>query len=68
MYPVLDGLIEEWHRNVRLPFEGIRVVGTLWSPMCHEIKDFLARNTIPYLWLDIERNEEARSLLQSVSG
>ena len=68
LYPVLDGLIEEWHRTVRLPFEGIRVVGTLWSPLCHEIKDFLSRNTIPYLWLDIERNEEARSLLQSVSG
>ena len=67
-YPVLDGLIEEWHRNVRLPFEGIRVVGTLWSPMCHDIKDFLARNTIPYLWLDVERDEEARSLLQSASG
>ena len=66
-YPVLDGLIEEWHRNVRLPYEGIRVVGTLWSPMGHEIKDFLARNAIPYMWLDVERDEEARSLLQSTS-
>lgn len=66
-YPVLDGLIEEWHRNVRLPYEGIRVVGTLWSPMSHEIKDFLARNAIPYLWLDVERDEEARSLLLSTS-
>ena len=66
-YPVLDGLLEEWVTNVRLPFEGIRVVGAQWSPACHEIKDFLSRNSIPYLWQDIERDEAARQLLESVS-
>lgn len=66
-YPVLDGLLEEWHANVRLPYDGIRVVGTLWSPACHEIKDFLGRNSIPYQWLDIERNAEAQQLFETVS-
>jgi thioredoxin reductase (NADPH) len=64
-YPVIDGLLEEWQRNVRLPFEGIRVVGAMWSSECHDVKDFLARNTIPYLWLDIENSKEARQLLES---
>jgi thioredoxin reductase (NADPH) len=67
LYPVLDSLLEEWHANVRLPYEGIRVVGALWSPACHEIKDFLARNSIPYQWLDIERDAEAKRLLESVT-
>jgi thioredoxin reductase (NADPH) len=66
-YPVLDGLLEEWRANVRLPYEGIRVVGALWSPACHEMKDFLRRNSIPYQWLDIEREPEARRLFESVT-
>ena len=66
-YPVLDGLLEEWRTNVRLPFEGIRVVGAMWSPESHEVKDFLARSSIPYRWLDIERDEEARRLLASAA-
>ncbi|MCC6455842.1 MAG: FAD-dependent oxidoreductase [Caldilineaceae bacterium] len=65
-YPVLDGLLEEWCANVRLPYEGIRVVGAQWSPACHEIKDFLGRNSIPYQWLDIERSTEAKRLFDSV--
>ena len=68
LYPALDGLLEEWRANVRLPFEGIRVVGTLWSPVSHDVKDFLARNSIPYRWLDVERDEEARQLLKSAAA
>ncbi len=68
LYPVLDGLLEEWRANVRLPFEGIRVVGAMWSAESHAIKDFLARSSIPYRWLDIERDQEARTLLESAAG
>lgn len=64
-YPVLDELLEDWRASVRLPYDGIRVLGTMWSPACHEVKDFLARNSVPYHWLDIEHNEEARQLLAS---
>ncbi len=64
LYPVLDSLLEEWRANVRPPFEGVRVVGNLWSPASHDVKDFLARNSIPYRWLDMERDEEARKLLK----
>jgi len=67
LYPVLDGLLEDWQASVLMPYEGIRVVGNLWSPDSHEIKDFLARNAIPYLWLDVNRDSEAKRLLESVS-
>jgi thioredoxin reductase (NADPH) len=68
LYPVLDGLLDDWHRQVQLPFEGIRIVGAMWSPACHDAKDFLGRNSIPYQWLDIERDERARRLLESVNA
>ncbi len=68
MYPVLDDLLSDWKANVRLPYEGIRVAGTLWSARCHDVKDFLARNRIPYQWLDIEVDGEARALVDAVEN
>ena len=67
-YPILDSLLEDWQANVQLPFEGVRVVGAMWSAPSHEIKDFLARNSIPYRWLDVDRDTEAKSLLDSVDS
>ena len=56
LYPVLDDLLSDWLATVPMPYDGIRVAGTLWSPSCHRVKDFLARNRIPYQWLDIEKD------------
>ncbi|HAA10891.1 MAG TPA: fused response regulator/thioredoxin-disulfide reductase, partial [Cytophagales bacterium] len=64
MYPVLDGLLEDWKMNFRPEFEGIKVVGYQFSPKSHNIKDFLAGNLIPYQWLDVEVHEKAKQLLE----
>jgi thioredoxin reductase (NADPH) len=64
LYPILDDLLDDWWQSYRPPFEGLRVVGTRWSPEGHQIKDFLARNLVPYQWLDLERDAEARRLLE----
>src|SRR3990172_13435285 len=64
LYPVLDELLEDWKAHVRLPYEGIRVAGTLWSLSSHEVKDFLTRHQIPYQWLDIEKDSNARKLVE----
>jgi thioredoxin reductase (NADPH) len=66
LYPVLDDLLSDWWATTPLPFEGIRVAGTLWSPSSHTVKDFLARNRIPYLWLDIEKDAESRTLVEAL--
>ena len=66
LYPVIDELLDAWSRAVRVAWDGIRVVGTLWSSGSHETKDFLARNGIPYRWLDMDRDAEARALAESV--
>jgi len=68
LYPVLDDLLSDWMANAELPYVGIRVAGTLWSPTSHTIKDFLSRSQIHYKWLDIEYDKEARALVESVSN
>ena len=68
LYPILDELLEDWKIHVRLPYEGIRVAGTLWSLTSHEVKDFLTRHQIPYQWLDIEKDSNARQLVEGVSS
>ncbi|MBE0682904.1 MAG: FAD-dependent oxidoreductase [Anaerolineales bacterium] len=67
LYPVLDELLEDWKAHIRLPYEGIRVAGTLWSLTCHEVKDFLTRHQIPYQWLDVEKDPSAQKMVEDVS-
>ena len=67
LYPILTDLLDDWRSAYRPPFEGIRVVGNPWAPASHYVKEFLARNNIPYQWLDPEVSEEASRLI-AVSG
>jgi thioredoxin reductase (NADPH) len=64
LYPVLTDLLDDWQASFAPKFEGIRVVGHQWSAQSHQVKSFLARNLVPYQWLDIEIDEEARHLLE----
>lgn len=66
LYPILDDLISDWEATATVPYDGIRVAGTLWSAGSHQIKDFLARSQIPYQFLDIERDAEARAQVEQV--
>jgi thioredoxin reductase (NADPH) len=63
LYPVLDDLLADWEASARPARAAIRVVGYRFSPRSHETRDFLARNCVPFEWLDVERDEEARRLL-----
>jgi thioredoxin reductase (NADPH) len=63
LYPILDDLLDDWWALVKPPFEGIRIIGLRWSPKSYDVKHFLARNGIPYQWLDMEANEEAHKLV-----
>jgi thioredoxin reductase (NADPH) len=71
LYPVLDDLLQDWLANYRPPFEGVRVLGTRWSPKSYEIRDFLARNQVPYQWLDADAADhlpDVRRLLDSLGS
>jgi thioredoxin reductase (NADPH) len=54
LYPQLDDLLGDWQASHRPAYEGIRVLGTRWSPKSYELRDFLARNHVPYQWIDVE--------------
>jgi len=68
LYPVLDDLLDQWSAGYRAPFDGIRVIGTRWSRRCYEMREFLARNHIPYQWLDIEKPESDGEIARTIAA
>ncbi len=64
LYPVLDELLDDWKIHSHPPFEGIRVVGSLWSLASHQVKDFLVRHQLPYQYLDVENDPKAKALVE----
>ncbi len=65
LYPVMDDLLDDWHAQYKPDHEGIRIIGFQWSPKSHQLKEFLSGNLIPYVWMDVEENEEAQKYLES---
>jgi thioredoxin reductase (NADPH) len=63
LYPVVDDLLDDWSQDHPDETSQVRVVGHLWSDRSYEVKMFLTRNHVPYRWLDVEREDEARRLL-----
>jgi thioredoxin reductase (NADPH) len=68
LYPVLDDLLGDWAAHARPSFEGVRVVGSRWSPGSYATRDFLSRNQIPYRWIDIDEDAPMRELVQSAAA
>jgi thioredoxin reductase (NADPH) len=67
LYPVLDDLLSDWFARTRPEYDGIRVAGTTLSPESYAVRDFLARNQIPYQWLNIDTDATARELVDKAS-
>ncbi len=68
LYPVLTDLLDDWKAGYRPPFGGITVTGNRWSSDSHRVKDFLARNQVPYNWQDIEDSAEACSIYEGADA
>src|SRR6202008_4263750 len=69
LYPQVDDLLEDWQASYRPAFQGIRVLGTRWSPQCYELRDFLARSHVPYQWIDVEgsaNDPETKRLMEAL--
>src|ERR1044071_7862529 len=69
LYPQLDDLLDDWQASYHPAFQGIRVLGTRWSRRSYELRDFLARNHVPYQWLDVEasaNDPETKRLLEAL--
>src|ERR1700690_2480468 len=69
LYPQLNDLLDDWQASYRPAFQGIRVLGTRWSRGCYELRDFLARNHVPYQWIDVEisaNDPETKRLMEAL--
>jgi thioredoxin reductase (NADPH) len=62
LYPIVDSLIEMWLATDERPVTRTQVVGHRWSTRSFEVRDFLARNSVPYRWLSSEEAEGQRLL------
>jgi thioredoxin reductase (NADPH) len=68
LYGVVDDLLDDWQAGYHPVFEGVRVIGNRWSPRSNEIRDFLGRNFVPHQWLNVETDETAKQLLQTMNA
>jgi len=71
LFPVLDDLLDDWLGDFHPPFEGIRLLGTRWSSQAYELRSFLARNQVPYQWLDADaagRDADVERLMKSLAA
>jgi thioredoxin reductase (NADPH) len=63
LFPVVDDMLDDWMADHPPEFKGIRVIGHRWSQESHVARDFLARNQVPYKWMDLASDPEAEELL-----
>jgi thioredoxin reductase (NADPH) len=68
LYPVLDDLLLDWAAHARLPYQGVRIAGSRWSPQSYQAREFLSRNQIPYQWIDIDEDASTRELVRTTVG
>ncbi|MEV6486438.1 FAD-dependent oxidoreductase [Streptomyces sp. NPDC051576] len=66
LYPVLDDLLEAWRNSDYRPVPATKVVGHRWSARSSDVREFLARNQVPYRWYAADSPEGLR--LMSAAG
>jgi thioredoxin reductase (NADPH) len=62
LYPVVDALLDAWGESDHRPVPETKVVGHRWSARSSEVREFLARNQVPYRWYTTDEPEGQRLL------
>jgi thioredoxin reductase (NADPH) len=62
LYPVVDSLLDAWRDSDHRPVAELKVVGHRWSARSSEVREFLARNQVPYRWFPADEPEGRRLL------
>ena len=62
LYPVVDSLLESWLSSKHRPVPETKVVGHRWSARSSAVREFLARNQVPYRWYSSDEPEGRRLL------
>jgi thioredoxin reductase (NADPH) len=67
LYPVVDGMLESWLSSDHRPVPEIKVIGHRWSARSSDVREFLARNMVPYRWYSTDE-PEGRRLLEAAEA
>ncbi|MFC9926308.1 FAD-dependent oxidoreductase [Streptomyces sp. NPDC127190] len=62
LYPVVDDLLQAWRAGGHRPVSSTKVVGHRWSARSSDVREFLARNQVPYRWYSVDEPEGRRLL------
>jgi thioredoxin reductase (NADPH) len=62
LYPVIDALLEAWSNDDHKSVPETKIVGHQWSARTSEVREFLARNQVPYRWYQVDEPEGERLL------
>jgi thioredoxin reductase (NADPH) len=62
LYPVIDGLLDAWRAAGDRPTLHTKIIGHRWNARSSEVRDFLARNRLPYHWFMADEPEGERLL------
>ena len=62
LYPVVDEMLDAYLADGERQVPETRVVGHRWSAPSFEVRDFLARNAVPYRWVAVDEPEGRRLL------
>jgi thioredoxin reductase (NADPH) len=62
LYPIVDSLLETWLSSDHRPVPETKIVGHRWSARSSEVREFLARNQVPYRWYAADEPEGRRLL------
>jgi thioredoxin reductase (NADPH) len=68
LYPVVDSLLEAWRSSDYRPVPETKVIGHRWSARSSEVREFLARNQVPYRWYASDEKEGRRLLAAAKTG
>jgi len=67
LYPVIDALVETWKAVGDKPVEEVKLIGHRYNSPSFQMRDFLARNAVPYRWYSVE-DDEGRRILQAAEA
>ncbi|WP_436770591.1 FAD-dependent oxidoreductase [Yinghuangia sp. YIM S09857] len=62
LYPVLDDLLQAWQDSDHKQVPTTKIVGHRWSAQSSAVREFLARNQVPYRWYSCDEPEGQRLL------
>ncbi|HZE48021.1 MAG TPA: FAD-dependent oxidoreductase [Jatrophihabitantaceae bacterium] len=62
LYPVVDSLLEAWQASDHRGVPETKVIGHRWSARSSQLREFLARNQVPYRWYMCDEPEGERLL------